>query len=160
MKTTEAVPSASRNMRQPAPSEVQLQQDQQCDVPVEVYRHQTQCQPAAPQQEEHGGYVYKPLEECLARDTVSDLLEWAVPTAAGHRNLSPEAPGHVQDHPAAVQDGGVVRGDCDRQPTELSRSTRAGRGETTNTKTLWRTWELPQHMPRWYLDMGGGGYHW
>ena len=29
-----------------------------------------------------------------------------------------------------------------------------------NTKTLCRTWELPQHMPRWYLDMGGGGHHW
>ena len=28
------------------------------------------------------------------------------------------------------------------------------------TKTLCRTWELPQHMPRWYLDMGGGGHHW
>ena len=62
---------------------------------------------------------------------MSDLLEWAVPTAAGHRKLSPEAPGHVQDHPAAVQDGGVVRGDRDRQPTEPRRSTRAGRGETT-----------------------------
>ena len=50
--------------------------------PVEVRRHHDQEQPAVPQQQEHGGYVYKQLGDCPARGTVSDLLEWAVPTAA------------------------------------------------------------------------------
>ena len=59
-----------------------------------------------------------------------DLLEWAVHTAAGHRDQGLEAPAHVQDHTAAVQDRGVVHEDCDRQPTEPRRSTRTGRGET------------------------------
>ena len=72
MKTTEAVPSASRNMRQLAPIEVQRQHDQQCEEPVEVHHLQSQRQPAVPR---HGGYVYKPLGECPTRGTVSDLLE-------------------------------------------------------------------------------------
>ena len=38
MKTTDAAPSASRDIRQPAPAEVQRQHDQQRDVPVEVHR--------------------------------------------------------------------------------------------------------------------------
>ena len=63
MKTTEPAPSASRNIRQPAPVEVQRRHDQKHDVPVEVHRHQSQQQPAVPQKEEHGGYVYKPLGE-------------------------------------------------------------------------------------------------
>ena len=84
MKTTAAVAAASRNLRQEGPVEVQRQHDQRCEEPDEVRRHQEQQQPAVPQHDEHGGYVYKPLGECPVRGTVSDLLKWAVPTAAGH----------------------------------------------------------------------------
>jgi hypothetical protein len=130
MKTNKAVPSASRNMHQPAPLEVQCQHDQQHDEPVEVHHHQGKDQPAVSRQEEHGGYVYKSLGKCPTQGTVSDLLEWGVHTATGHRDKGPAAPAHAQDHPAAVQDQGVVCGDCDHQPTGPRRSTRAGRGET------------------------------
>ena len=67
-----------------------------------------------------------------ARGTVSDLLKWAVPTAADHRDQGPEDPVRDHGHPAAVQDQGVVRGERDRQLPEPRRSTRAGRGETSN----------------------------
>jgi hypothetical protein len=42
------------------------------------------------QQEEHGGYVYKPLQDCPKQGKVSDLLEWAIPAAADHQDQGPE----------------------------------------------------------------------
>ena len=33
-------------------------------------------------------------------------------------------------------------------------------GRPPDTRTLCRKLELPQHMTRWNLDMGGGGHHW
>ena len=70
-----------------------------------------QLQPAVPLPEEQGGCVYKPLGDCPARYTVSELLEWAVHTAADHRDQGHEAPVRDQGHPAAVQDRGVVCGE-------------------------------------------------
>ena len=33
-------------------------------------------------------------------------------------------------------------------------------GRQPSTETLCRTLELPQHMHRLYLGLGGGGHHW
>ena len=123
VKTAAAVPT-SRN--------IQRQEDQgRGDGPVEVHRHHDQLQPAVPLPEEQGGYVYKPLGDCPARYTVSELLEWAFHTAADHRDQGHEAPVRDQGHPAAVQDRGVVCGERDCQLPEPRRSNRAGRGETS-----------------------------
>ena len=132
MKTTAAGPAASQNLQPEGPVEVRCHYDQRRDEPVEVRRHQDQQQPAVTQQrEEHGGYVYKPLGERPTRGTVSDLLEWAVPTDAGRRDECPDVPARDHGHHAAVQDEGVVRGEQDHQHQEPRQSTRAGKGETS-----------------------------
>ena len=107
MKATATVSATSKNLRQEETVGVQRQGDQRRDEPVEGA-----------------------LGDCPARGTVIDLLEWAVPTAAEHRDHGPDAPAHDQDRPAAVQARGVVCGARDRLPAEPRRSTRAGRGET------------------------------
>ena len=84
-----------------------------------------------PQRKEHGGYVFKQLGECSARGTVSDLLEWAVPTAADHKNQGPEVQVRGHGAPAAVRDQGVVCAEHNQPLPEPQRSTRAGRGETS-----------------------------
>ena len=131
MKPAASLPAASQNQRQEEPVEVRRHHDQRQGGTVEVWRHHDQQQPAWPQHEENGGYVHKQLGECPARGTVSDLLEWSIPTEAAHRDQGPEAQVQDHGHHDAVRDQGVVRAERVQTIPEPRRSTRAGRGETS-----------------------------
>jgi hypothetical protein len=70
----------------------------------QVPQHRAQQHKAGVQREEHGGYVYKPLQYCPTQGTVRDLLHRAVPTAEDHREHVHEGQGREEGPPASVQD--------------------------------------------------------
>ena len=93
--------------RQPAVLLGHVQQEPQ-QVPAHVHPRLQQVQPQVQeaQQERHGGFMYKPLQDCPRQGTVSDLLVRAVLTAGeGHdeglggqvRDDGPGAGGQQQD---------------------------------------------------------------
>ena len=130
MEPAASLPATSQNQRPEAPVEVQRQHDQRPGEPAADRRLRDQQQPAGPQHEEHGGYVYKQLGASPAHGTVSDLLEWAIPTEADHHHQVPEGQVHDHAHHAAGDQGGVRAEHVQHSP-EPRRSTRAGRGETS-----------------------------
>ena len=75
----------------------------------QVPQHYDQQQKVGVQREEHGGYVYKPLQDCPTQGRLRDLLKWAVPTAEDHRENGHKGQGRDEGPPAAVQDQGDVR---------------------------------------------------
>jgi hypothetical protein len=99
---------ASKQPSQRLPDHVQ--QDEQCHqvheeggdrarVPGQrVHQHQQGAQ-----QEEHEGYVFKPLQDCLKQGTVSDILEWAIPAAADHQDQDQGGTAHDDSQPAGDQ---------------------------------------------------------
>ena len=105
--------------RQPAVLPGHVQQEPQ-RVPDHVHPHQQRAQPRVNEahQERHGGFVYKPLQDCPRQGTVSDLLVWAVLTAGeGHdeglggqvRDDGPGAGGQQQDDVLVRQGQDVQR---------------------------------------------------
>ena len=149
MKPAASLPAAIQNQRQEEPVEVE---DQRQGGTVEVWRHHDQQQPAWPQHEENGGYVHKQLGECPARCTVSDLLQWSIPTEDSHRDQGPKA--QVQGSRSRSSSGGA----CPNHP----------RATTVNQSRKERDIKIPrlcaEHSfrnicPDVYLDMGVGGHH-
>jgi hypothetical protein len=70
----------------------------------QVPQHRDLQNKAGVQREEHGGYVYKPFQDCPTEGTVRDLLEWAVPTAEDHCEHGHDGQWRDKGPPAAIQD--------------------------------------------------------
>ena len=111
-------------------------------------------------QEEHGGYVYKPLQDCPKQGTVSDLLEWEIPAAADHQDQEPEGPAHDGDQPAGVQHRGDVREEQVPHSPGQRRSTRAGRGETTKYRHFVQKIGASATYAQIVSGFGGRGHSW
>ena len=112
------------------------------------------------QQEEHGGYVYKPLQDCPKQGTVSDLLEWAIPAAADHQDQGPEGVVCVEDQPAGVQQHGDVGEEPVPHSPGVSRSTRAGKGETNKYRDFVQKIGASATYAQIVSGLGGRGHHW
>ena len=113
VKPAEAMPAGQPQTSRSLPDQERRQEGHgRGDGQVEVRRHHDQQPPAVAQQEEHGGYVYKKLGDCPAQGTVTDLLEWAVPTDADHCGHGGQV--RDQDRPAALKDQGVDRAERDQ----------------------------------------------
>jgi hypothetical protein len=144
--------------RQPAVLPGHVQQEPQ-RVPDHVHPHQQQAQPRVHEahQERHGGFVYKPLQDCPRQGTVSDMLDWAVPTAEeGHGEVRDDGPG---DGDLRQDDVRVGQGQGVHIPR---RSTRAGRGQTNKYEDFVR--QIEKGASATYAQMVSGmgerGHSW
>ena len=109
VKPAVAKPTSKQQPSRSLPGHVQHQEQLnqegcQREGQDQVPQHRDQQHKAGVQHEEHGGYVYKPLQNCPTHGTVRALMEWAVPTAEDHREHEHEGQGRDEGPPAAVQD--------------------------------------------------------
>ena len=133
----------------PQPSAVQSRTVQPSAEQPRAVQSSSASAGGAEQVQQHGGWGYQPLSACPASGTVTDLLDWAVPT----RVEPVEVPQSQVQQPAAVTGGSVSDPQATPQPR---RSTRAGRGQTRKFDDYVQSMSYRNKYEQVWPALGGG----